>query len=112
MDPIEGQDPCPLAEVELWPGNHDAWEAYGWIQNVTQPPENRLDGVGNGMGFSLRSEPGLRPPLLDLAGVIRVLQWLDLDPGPEGDREGLMTKLLIIHSARQEADMESRQARQ
>lgn len=98
-----------MAGLELWAANQEAWEAYNWIKDVTLPAENRLAAAGNGIAFKIITDPGLRPPPLDLPGVINVLGWLGLDPGPRGDREGLMTKLLIIHAARQEANQQARQ---
>ncbi len=110
LAPAEGQEPCPLAKLELWAANREAWEIYRWAGQVTQPAENHLAAAGNGMAFKVVTQPGLRPPPLDLPGVIKLLEWLGLSPGPEEDREGLMDKLLIIHTARQQAEMEARQA--
>ena len=110
LQPAEGQEPCPLAELDLWPVNHEAWQIYEWASQVTQPPQGQLAAAGNGMAFQVVTDPGLQPPPLDLPGVIRLLEWLGLSPEDQEEREGLMNKLLIIHAARQEANQQTRQA--
>lgn len=110
LQPAEGQEPCPLAELDLWPVNREAWQIYGWAGQVTQPPQSQMAAAGNGMAFQVVTDPGLQPPPLDLPGVIRLLEWLGLSPEDQAEREGLMNKLLIIHAARQEANQQTRQA--
>jgi len=97
-----------VADMELWPENREAWEAYNWVKDITLSQESHLAAAGNGMTFKIVTRPGLRPPPLDIGGVIKTLGWLGLDPGPEGGREDLMNKILTIHAARQKADLAAR----
>ena len=104
VDPEYQGEPCPLIEMELWPLNFPAWEAYAAVGDIVQPAQQQMDFVSAGGVTKAVTQPGLQPPPLDLAGVLPSLDWLGLSPPDADGREELLRSLQIIHRARQEAN--------
>ncbi len=75
---------CPLASLELAPANIPAWEAYLAVADQWRP------GPMGGMGP------------LDMAGVVAVLNHLELTPPTPETRREMLDKLRIIHAVRME----------
>lgn len=73
--------------MQLWPENHDVWEAYQHVGDVLLP------GLGGA-------------PRLDMAGVIAILNWLGLSPTEPEERQDLLHKIKLLHQVRVERTQE------
>ncbi len=84
IHPEQDGTPCLLADLQLWPENLPAWEAYARVGNMVREAL---------LGF----------PPLDWPCVITVLEKTGHSPGSPDGWDELLTALQIIHRARAEA---------